>query len=349
VHEQLKYVTARPSLEKPKRWYWQRPGHKLVRLSDDPAIRFAQATQLNADASEGEAVLRGSVAWVVEQYQASDEYQALKRGSVKYYKRFCKDLMKLFGRLPFREAMTRRVSVDFVRRYKPSMRRQAAAVLVNVFNVALYHQYAEVNHAHKLKLKGGNRRETTFEEDQHVAWLGACGSDADMRLAYTILRYSVQRPGDVLKMLWDRYNGDTIKLRQEKTGKLLEVPCHRDLREALDEAKRNAATVFIVSNRHKPLSYSRFRERFRRIADRAGLPGHQARDLRRSAAVRMSEAGATIQQISAVAGWSIDYTQRVLETYIPRNVEMGRGAIAKWEQRQDEESNALEKSRGKGI
>ncbi|MBY0510811.1 MAG: tyrosine-type recombinase/integrase [Rhodospirillaceae bacterium] len=339
----IKYVTVRPSLKDPKRWYWQRPGHDLVRLSNDPAIRLTQVTQLNADADDGSACARGSVAWVVEQYQASDDYLALKRGTLKYYKRFLNDLRKLFGKLPFKEAMTRRVSVDFVRRYKPSMRRQAAAVLVNVFNVALYYHSAEVNHAHKLKLKGGNRRETTFEEDQHAAWLTACGGDAEMRLAYTILRYSVQRPGDVLKMLWDRYNGDTIKLRQEKTGKLVEVPCHAELRQALDYAKRDAKTVFIVSNGYKPLSYSRFRERFRRIADRAGLPGHQARDLRRSAAVRMSEAGATIQQISAVAGWSIDYTQRILETYIPRNVEMGRGAIAKWEQREAEKSNALEK------
>lgn len=332
MHEHLKYVTARPSLSNPKRWYWQRPGHDLVRLPADPAQRYARVKALNEKADGIENITVNSVAWVVDRYKASDEYTVLSDGTFKYYNRILGDLVKLFGALNFETAMTRRVAVDFVRSYKKGMRRQAGAVLVNVFNTALYEQCAKVNHAHKLRIKGGDPRDTYYTDKQAQDWLGAC-QDEDMRLAFTVLRYAVQRPGDVLAMRWDDYNGDTIKLKQEKTKKPVEVPCHVELRDALDAAKKRAKTLFIVSNGYRRMSYSRFCVRFRAIADAAGLPDHQARDLRRTAAVMMSEAGATIQQIAAIAGWSIDYTQRILETYIPRTVEMARGAVAKWEQK----------------
>lgn len=331
MHEHLKYVTARPSIADPKRWYWQRPGFPLQTLPADPVRRLEMVNALNAAADGKVATAAGSVAWVIQAYKDSDEYKALKKGSLKYYNRFLKDLELKFGPLSFRGAMTRRVVVDYVKSWKAGLRRQVGAVLVNVFNAALYHQYADQNHAHKLKIKGGARRETVFSADDIKAWLGKC-DDAAMQLAFTILRFAVQRPNDVLMMTWAQYNGDTIKLRQEKTGKLIEVPCHSELRMALDDAKKSAKSVYIVSSGYRRLPYSSFCSRFRVIADAAELPGHQARDLRRTAAVRMSEAEATIQQIAAIAGWSIQYTQHILETYIPRTLAMGRGAIAKWEQ-----------------
>ena len=69
-----------------------------------------------------------------------------------------------------------------------------------------------------------------------------------------------------------------------------------------------------------------FNERFRRIAGRAKVDAH-ARDLRRTAMVRMAKAGATVPQIASVSGHSIEATQRILETYLPRNRDLGEIAI----------------------
>lgn len=66
------------------------------------------------------------------------------------------------------------------------------------------------------------------------------------------------------------------------------------------------------------------------LAD-AGLEGLQFRDIRRTAMVRMAEAGATAIEIAGVSGHAIDHTQRILETYIPRSAAMGRAAILKLE------------------
>jgi hypothetical protein len=45
--------------------------------------------------------------------------------------------------------------------------------------------------------------------------------------------------------------------------------------------------------------------------------------------VRMAEAGATVPQIASVSGHSIEATQRILETYLPRNRDLAEVAIAR--------------------
>jgi integrase len=87
-------------------------------------------------------------------------------------------------------------------------------------------------------------------------------------------------------------------------------------------------SLTIVARRGRPVSYRRFNERFREIAERAGIDA-QARDLRRTAMLRMAEAGATVPQIASVSGHSIESTTRILETYLPRNRGLAEIAITR--------------------
>ena len=48
---------------------------------------------------------------------------------------------------------------------------------------------------------------------------------------------SVQRPGDWVDFQWGDYDGETLKLRQNKTDKPLHLPCTEALKAALDRAK----------------------------------------------------------------------------------------------------------------
>ena len=131
-------------------------------------------------------------------------------------------------------------------------------------------------------------------------------------------------------MTWGQYKGGTIKLCQQKTKKLVEVPCHRDLRAVLDDQDRTTIHMLARIDGH-PLPYHRLRDLEAEVRSEAGLRAFQMRDLRRTAMVRMAEAGAEIHQIAAVSGHSIETTKQILETYLPRTVEMGKAAIAKWE------------------
>jgi len=113
-----------------------------------------------------------------------------------------------------------------------------------------------------------------------------------------------------------------------ETGTLLDIPVHPLLRDHLDGVSARRPSLTIVTYRGRPVKYLRFNERFRRSADRAGIDA-QARDLRRTAMLRMAEAGATVPQIASVSGHSIEATQRILETHLPRNRNLAEIAIAR--------------------
>ena len=128
--------------------------------------------------------------------------------------------------------------------------------------------------------------------------------------------------------------GDTIKLRQQKTGKLVEVPCHSELRAVLEAAKAERAGVHIVARANgTPVRRAWLTDKFKILREACGLERLLGRDLRRTAMCLMAEAGASETGIAAVSGHSIEQTRRILDTYIPRSVEMARGAIAKWERK----------------
>jgi integrase len=168
--------------------------------------------------------------------------------------------------------------------------------------------------------------------------LGMPGDEVDQ--AFLLLQFTAQRPNDVLRMTWPQYSGSAIRLRQQKTKALLDIPVHPVLRAYLDGLSRSGASLTIVSYRSRPVPYLRFNERFRRVANRAGLDA-QARDLLRTAMIRMAEAGATVRQIASVSGHSIESTQRILETYLPRNRDLAEVAITRLaEYKKRTESNA---------
>jgi integrase len=141
-----------------------------------------------------------------------------------------------------------------------------------------------------------------------------------------------------------RYDGTKIELRREKTDLLIWVPAHCELRAILDAYLVSYDGEYLVpGERGEKMAYSSFIRWFGELRDMAAAtlpppaPGElhltqkQPRDFRRTAMVRMAEAGVRVQDIAAVSGHSIDQTQTILDTYIPRTYRMAQNAIRQWE------------------
>jgi integrase len=331
----MRYITRRVSPNGKERWYWQRRGYKLTRLPDDPSERFVAQERLNrrADSHATSGVApHGSIGWLIRQYCESDRFKDLRPGTKKYYSRFLRDIEAL-GRGELFADWTRPLIVDFIKAYpKAHQRRQVAAVIKNLVDAAMYHELIKTNPATDLRLKQTKPRDKVWTANEITQWLAAAEhEEAHMTTAFLLLQHTAQRVGDVLAMTWSRFDGGIIKLRQQKTDALIEVPCHPLLRSHLEAIQPTATTI--VAFRNRPVKYLRFNERFRRISGRAGIDA-QARDLRRTAMLRMAEAGATTPEIASVSGHSINSTQRILDTYLPRGRVLAQAAIAKLADRQ---------------
>jgi len=353
--ERVRYVTTRPNDDGTLRYYWQRRGHALTRLSDDPTARYEAQLKLNAAADRNEdlatlelaqddekAYLPGTIGWIIARYKKSTDFTSLAPGSTKYYTRFLQEVFELGPHVPF-EKMGPVETQDFILSYGAvHSQRKAKAVLGNLFSAAIFatakmSKPVATNWCSEVTVSETPSRSAVWEDAEIAAWRNAADKHAhgaEMKIAMALLRYTAQRPSDCLLMRTSRFTGNLIALKQEKTDLLIDVPCHRDLRAELETHLAEHGGLFLVPSRggRTSLPYPTFSRWFAEIRKLAGLRDElQPRDLRRTAMVRMSEAGAELRHIAAVSGHSISKTQKILETYLPRTLKMAARAIAAWE------------------
>jgi integrase len=245
-------------------------------------------------------------------------------------------LRDIYGPLPI-AAITRPVVIAL--KEKNADRPWYATHLLSKLRLVLQHA-VDIG---ALKVNPALRPGGVMPPRRHAVWSPA-DTDAmakaatpDIRLACALLLYTAQRPADALAMTWgqvqDRNGRLWLTLRQAKTGELVDVPAHRELEALLRSAVRRSL-MLVPSPTGLAWAYRNFSRSWDATKAKAGVEGVQRRDLRRTAMVRMAEAGATTAQIAAVSGHTIDQTSRILDTYIPRRGEVAAGAIDAWERGQ---------------
>ncbi len=144
------------------------------------------------------------------------------------------------------------------------------------------------------------------------------------RLALSLLLFTCQRKGDVVRMGRQHVQGDVIAVRQQKTGARLAIPLHPVLREEIAALPLGQLT-FLMTQAGAPFTSAGFGNWFVERARMAGLPaGCSAHGLRKAGARRLAEAGCTTHEIMSIGGWK---TTKEVERYT-RSADQARLATA---------------------
>lgn len=122
-------------------------------------------------------------------------------------------------------------------------------------------------------------------------------------LALMLLLATGQRRGDVVKMGWHMVHGETIRLRQGKTGAAMAIFIRPELRALLDPLPRDAP-AFLMTEHGKPFASAGFGNWFRDQCDAAGLRDLSAHGLRKLALTAAADNGATAHELQALGGHS---------------------------------------------
>lgn len=126
------------------------------------------------------------------------------------------------------------------------------------------------------------------------------------RLAYELLLQVGQSRCDVVRMGRQHVRGGTLSLHRRKTGVPFDVPVMKELQLAIDAMESDHLT-FLVTAKGKPFSPAGFGNWFREICDAAGLPKRcTSHGLRKAAATRLADRGATTTELKAWFGWKTD-------------------------------------------
>lgn len=175
----------------------------------------------------------------------------------------------------------------------------------------------DVNPLWRVKQLPGGHLPAWTEAEFQVA---AASFPEPLRRAIVLAYYTGQRRGDLVNLTWAAYDGQAIRLRQEKTAKrradraLHVIPAHPALRAELDAWKAEATSTHILTRqRGTPWHREGLSGAIAAAVLAAGLrPGLNMHGFRKLAAINLAAAGATTKEIAAFVGWD---TLAMVELY----------------------------------
>lgn len=301
------------------RYYFRRKkGDKKVRLPDQPGSRDFMAAYDQAMAGvearkKVEQVRAGTFRAAVEAYYV---YAAkrLDASTLSWQRRALNRIAnsKTKSGQPRGEAklagMTRVHIVEIMDEIdRPSAANHVLKALRSLFKWAIPRGLISHNPARDVErveyLEKGHHSWTIEEVAQFEA-KHPMGSKA--RLAMALLLYTAGRREDAVRLGPQHIKGGRIKFTQAKNEHrkpvVIDLPVHPALAEAIAAAKVTGRETFLVTAYGRPHSAKAFGSVMRAWCDEAELPHCSAHGLRKAAATRLAEAGATTREIMAVTG-----------------------------------------------
>ena len=323
-------------------WYWEPSaslrelGFRDRRLDDDPARARREAEAYNHEADlyrvkrqSGlfDGARPGSVRWLIAAYLAHDDYLLLAERTRCDYRRHLDYVGLKLGDAALR-AMSPRV-VQALKRGLSATPVQANRVVATfrlLLSFGVREGFVQHNPARSFRQYRERPRRQVWRHDEERRFLDVCGPG--LALAYLLAVYTAQRQGDVLRLPWSAFDGEVIRLSQNKTGTELEIPVAARLKAALDGAPRTSPIV-CVRRDGRPWQADHFRHAFASACKRARVEDRRFQDLRRTAVVRLAEAGCSVPEIASISGHAIDHCQKIIDRYLPRTRLLAQAAITK--------------------
>jgi len=309
-------------------------GRKPQRLPDDPRspeFWAAYARLSGSQIIETPAPRAGTFDALIVAYKASPNFAKRSPRTKEEYDRLLRVIGERWGPLLVRGVRPRHV-LELRDAFAETPRKadHIVAVLSVLIAWGVPREYADINPCREIG--------TLSESDGWQPWQQEDIDYAREHLKPHLWRvaalalYSGQRQSDVLAMDWSRISNNEIAVRQNKTGKFLWVPVHRELRQILDVIPRVSTRILTNSN-DLPWS-SGFKASWQTEMNRPTFLGFRERKLvfhglRKSAVVMLLEAGCTDAEVAAITGQSRDMI--VHYSMMVNQRKLARSAILKWE------------------
>ena len=302
---------------------------KPIRLPDDhksPEF-WAEYSRLMGQAPV--KVATDTVGHLIKEWQASQDWRDNKPSTQRLWRIMCGKVIPFWGTLPVRGIETKHVQA-LADTQTPATANNLLRCLNAMMGWSVRHGWRQDNPCREARYRPkGDGYGPWSAEQVEAARIELEPTRPDLWWAIALALYSGQRLGDCLAMRWDAINNGQLAVRQAKTGKTLLIAIHRDLAAVLDTIPRRAVTILTSADgtpwrggfqtawrAHKPSA----------VRD-AGLVFH---GLRKSAVVRLLEAGCTDAEVAAITGQS----RQMVEHYAKQvnQTKLAASAILKWEE-----------------
>ena len=304
--------------------YFRRQGYKRVRLPGLPGSReFIAAYQNALDQPQmpvgAKRTRAGTVnAAIVGYYNSTMYFGSLAPGTQAMRRAILERFRADHGDKPIAELPPKFITLT-LNKLRPSVACNWFKAIRHLMQYAVAADLCKIDPTQGLKLpKVKSKGIYTWNETEIATYELAWPIGSKARLAFMLLLFTAQRRSDVIRMGRQHIRNGVLQVRQAKTGAVLDVPVHPDLR-AIIEATRASILTFLTTKTGKPYSGNDFSEQFRTCS---------AHGLRKAACRRLAEAGCSANEIAAISGHAtLSEVQRY--TKAADQARMARNAMAR--------------------
>lgn len=262
---------------------------------------------------------------LIRLYEKSPEFRGLSKGSQTTYGFYLARLAEEFDKAPARSVERRDIYalIDGMAD-RPAAANMCLTVARNIWTWGAKRDHVSIDPTAGIEMFDGGEYEPWPESLLEAA---LASDDSQVQRPTALLYYTAQRIGDVCAMRWTDIRDGALEVIQQKTGKGLTIPIHRDLQSILDATPRIGLTI-LAESEVKAANSPLVRERLKRFAKKRGykIVPH---GLRKNAVNALLEAGCSVGETSSISGQSLG----IVEYYAKRrdNRKMASAAILRWE------------------
>lgn len=269
----------------------------------------------------------GRLSEIIRDYMRSPAFQTLKPSTKEGYEIAIRGIEAEFYDMPARKISasgTRTLFLQWRDEIAEKHPRKADLFMSVLQRILAFAYDREMITRHPLekveKVSHGTRRDMIWS-DEEIAAFKQSASEPLIR-ALMLALWTGQRQGDLLKLTWSAYDGNSLTLRQSKTGAHIRMKAASELKHLLDNVQRTPAVTILTNNQGKPWATG-FKSSWRKALEKAGIKGRTFHDLRGTFVTLAYRNGASIKEIAEVSG----HSEKDAETIIRKHYLVSSAAV----------------------
>lgn len=279
-----------------------------------------------------------TVAGLIQFYKSTYEWTKLTANSQKLYDfmiRTACDMRIGSANITFDRMLSKNVTpthadkmqAQIATEYSPHRSVHTVKVMRKIWFVGKRHGKVQFNPFERMGLRGIPNRIVLWTPEQVeklIETADAMGMSSIGTLA--LLCYDLcQRPSDMRMLKWDNVRDGVVTFTQQKTSTGVEIPASERLQDRLGTLPTRTGELVVCEATQQPYDRRLYNKWFVRVRDAAGLSSDlQLRDLRRTGATEMAEAGCTEDELRSVTGHQ---SRDVLSIYVRPTVKLAASGI----------------------
>jgi integrase len=251
---------------------------------------------------------KGTLEWLWMLYRQASAWTELSLATRRQRENIMSHVLKSAGQEPLSKITKKSVEAGVERRKAaPSQAKHFVASLRGMFEWALAGDLARIDPTHGISFKKSKKAAKSqgfppWTEDDVAKFERRWPRGTRQRVMLDVFQYTGLRRGDAAVVGKQHVRNGIIVLDTEKTGMRVTIPILPEFQETLDAGPLGDLAFIGNAVNGNPMAKESLGNEFREACNAAGVK-KSAHGLRKLAATRAANRGATVAELEAIFGW----------------------------------------------